>query len=390
MGDKITRVDSKECPSIVHRNVSDLNQLKTENNIDMPCTIQDSVFDNLPVTIVVTDNLEDRTLSIQFIEFKEFASGSFGTVYDGLIENDIRVAVKKVLQDRKYKNRELEIMRMLNHNNITNLLYFFFTISSNGSDIFLNLVMEYIPQTISRILKFYSKNKSFLPMNYAKLYWYQILRGIHYMHQQGICHRDIKPQNLLVNPSKALLRICDFGSAKPLVSTETNVAYICSRYYRAPELIFGSTHYTVLIDIWSVGCVFSEILINKPIFPGETSVDQLVEIIKVLGSPSVEQIADMNENYKSYNLPVINPCPLNQLFLNPEIPTEMFDLLKMMFDYSPKNRITAIQSLIHPCFDVFRKKDFKLDNGRSFPPLLDFSPIELKNLDKAIINKLIP
>ena len=94
-------------------------------------------------------------------------------------------------------------------------------------------------------------------------------------------HRDIKPHNLLVDPVRQVLKLCDFGSAKAFVKGEPNVAYICSRFYRAPELIFGSTDYSTMIDVWSQGCVFAELLIGSPIFPGSSGVDQLVEIIKV-------------------------------------------------------------------------------------------------------------
>lgn len=92
-----------------------------------------------------------------------------------------------------------------------------------------------------------------LPLLYVKLYLYQLSRALSHIHALGICHRDIKPQNLLVNPENQQLKLCDFGSAKALVKGEPNVAYICSRYYRAPELIFGSTDYTTAIDVWSQG-----------------------------------------------------------------------------------------------------------------------------------------
>lgn len=93
-----------------------------------------------------------------------------------------------------------------------------------------------------------------------------------------------------MDPSTHTLKICDFGSAKKLIKGEPNVSYICSRYYRAPELIFGCTEYSNIIDVWSVGCVIAELLLGQPIFPGESGVDQLVEIIKVLGTPTKEQI----------------------------------------------------------------------------------------------------
>lgn len=88
-----------------------------------------------------------------------------------------------------------------------------------------------------------------MPMLQIKLYMYQLLRSLAYIHSVGICHRDIKPQNLLLNPATGVLKLCDFGSAKILVAGEPNVSYICSRYYRAPELIFGATNYTTFIGL---------------------------------------------------------------------------------------------------------------------------------------------
>jgi glycogen synthase kinase 3 beta len=124
---------------------------------------------------------------------------------------------------------------------------------------------------------------------------------------------------LLLNPATGILKLCDFGSAKILVAGEPNVSYICSRYYRAPELIFGATNYTTnigecrrskfyerglklirffrpVLDIWSTGCVMAELMLGQPLFPGESGIDQLVEIIKVLGTPSRDQIKTMNPN----------------------------------------------------------------------------------------------
>lgn len=165
--------------------------------------------------------------------------------------------------------------------------------------------MDYIPETVNRVQRHYQKMKQQVPNLLIKMYAYQMLRAIGYCHAAGVCHRDIKPQNLLCDPSCHILKLCDFGSAKKLIKGEPNVAYICSRYYRAPELIFGNPDYDTQIDVWSVGCVIAELMLGQPIFPGDNSVDQLVEIIKKLGTPSKEQILAMNPNYNEFKFPQI-------------------------------------------------------------------------------------
>jgi len=169
--------------------------------------------------------------------------------------------------------------------------------------------MEYVPDTSYRVMKYYNKMKQAVPMLMVKLYVYQLSRALAYLHSGGTAHRDIKPQNLLIDPTAQCLKLCDFGSAKKLVKGEANVAYICSRYYRAPELIFGATEYTPQIDVWSMGCVMAELLLGHPLFPGESGVDQLVEIIKILGTPTKEQIMIMNPNYTEFKFPQIKQHP---------------------------------------------------------------------------------
>ena len=150
--------------------------------------------------------------------------------------------------------------------------------------------MEYMPTTVHRIIKYYYSIRQPVPALLVQLYSFQMFKALSFIHSLGYCHRDLKPSNLLVDPEKNhVLKICDFGSAVRIIGKEDkHSSYICSRYYRAPELIFGCTVYSLAIDIWSAGCVIAEMLIGQPLFPGESGVDQLVEIIKVLGNPAPE------------------------------------------------------------------------------------------------------
>ncbi|CAI0439517.1 unnamed protein product [Linum tenue] len=300
-------------------------------------------------------------------------------------------------------------MQMLDHPNIVGLKHSFFS-TTDKEELYLNLVLEYVPETLNRIARNYNRVNQRMPLIYVKLYTYQvcdlsiplslnffnhvlldqICRALAYMHNCiGICHRDIKPQNLLVNPHTHQLKLCDFGSAKVLVKGEANVSYICSRYYRAPELIFGATEYTTAIDIWSTGCVMAELLLGQPLFPGESGVDQLVEIIKVLGTPTREEIKCMNPNYTEFKFPQIKPHPWHKVFQK-RLPPEAVDLLCRFFQYSPNLRCTALEAYIHPFFDELRDPSTRLPNGRPLPPLFNFKPQELSGIPTDMVNKLIP
>jgi glycogen synthase kinase 3 beta len=270
----------------------------------------------------------------------------------------------------------LQIMRRLEHCNIVKLKFFFYSSGEKKDEVYLNLVLEYIPETVYKVARHYSKNKQTIPISYIKLYMYQLFRSLAYIHSLGICHRDIKPQNLLLDPATGILKLCDFGSAKHLVRGEPNVSYICSRYYRAPELIFGAIDYTTKIDVWSAGCVLAELLLGQPIFPGDSGVDQLVEIIKVLGTPTREQIREMNPNYTEFRFPQITAHPWTKVF-RPRTPPEAIELVSRLLEYTPSSRITPLEACAHNFFDELRDPNTRLPNGRELPPLFNYTEHEL-------------
>jgi len=214
-----------------------------------------------------------------------------------------------------------------------------------------------------------------------------MFRGLAYIHGMGICHRDIKPQNILVNNSTGILKICDFGSAKQLIEGEPNIAYICSRYYRAPELIFGNTGYTTAVDMWSMGCVIGELLLNEPLFPGDSNSDQLLEIIKALGSPTDEQVKSMNPAMKEFVFPHIQPYPWRKTFKQ-EVDPLLIDLLSKVLVYSPQKRLDPLEALLHPYFDELRDRTFRL-GGKQVPNLFDFTSEELST-SPGLASKLVP
>ena len=319
-------------------------------------------------------------------------NGSFGVVFQAMsVETGEVVAIKKVLQDKRFKNRELTIMRLLAkhpHTNIVLLKHCFYSNGGRADELYLNLVLEFVPETVWSVARQYQKNKMTLPQLFVKLYMYQLLRALAQIHALGICHRDIKPQNLLLDPETHTLKLCDFGSAKVLVAGEPNVSYICSRYYRAPELIFGATHYTTAIDIWSAGCVTGELLLGQPIFPGESGVDQLVEIIKVLGTPSKEEIKAMNSNYSEFKFPQIKAHPWTQVFRS-HTPQEAIDYVSSLLTYDPSQRMRPLASCEHSFFDMLRDPNIRLPNGRALPPLFNWTPMEL-DVAEELCGRLTP
>ncbi|KAJ5752327.1 hypothetical protein N7520_009244 [Penicillium odoratum] len=362
----------------------------------------------------VQDGLTGEHKEISYTQCKIVGNGSFGVVFQTkMAPSGEDAAIKRVLQDKRFKNRELQIMRIVRHPNIVELKAFYYSNGDRKDEVYLNLVLEYVPETVYRASRYFNKLKTTMPMLEVKLYIYQLFRSLAYIHSQGICHRDIKPQNLLLDPNTGILKLCDFGSAKILIENEPNVSYICSRYYRAPELIFGATNYTTKIDVWSTGCVMAELMLGQPLFPGESGIDQLVEIIKVLGTPTREQIRTMNPNYMEHKFPQIKPHPFNKVPTSPNSPStlpalitqhqvfrkappEAIDLISALLEYTPTERLSAIEAMCHPFFDELRDPATRFPDSRhhnnpvkDLPVLFDFSRHEL-SIAPELNDRIVP
>ena len=184
-----------------------------ENNIDSKITqkLLSSTIEDL------NKELHDPNLKLsnKYTVLKILGKGTFGIVYEVKNEETNELfAIKKVYQDSHYKNRELQIMKELNHPNIIKLKNYFFTKGDNDNETFLSCIMEFVPESLSNILRKYAKEYKQMEEIYVKLYSFQMIKSLAYIHAKGICHRDIKPQNILINLNTHQLKLCEFGSAK--------------------------------------------------------------------------------------------------------------------------------------------------------------------------------
>jgi len=180
------------------------------------------------------------------------------------------------------------------------------------------------------------------------------------MHSANVLHRDMKPSNLLLN-SECLVKVADFGLARSIASLENvNVAnpvltdYVATRWYRAPEILLGSTKYTKGVDMWSIGCILGELLGGKPMFPGTSTMNQLDRIIEVTGRPTAEDIEAIRSPFAATmleSLPPSNPRSLADMY--PNASGEALELLRKLLQFNPNKRITADEALCHPFVSQF-------------------------------------
>ena len=273
--------------------------------------------------------------------------GSFGTVSSAVDSDGTIVAVKTVEIDPNFVNREVEINEMIDSPYCVKMKSHYRTKKSDGT-LVLYIVMEYMQISLGKQL---TQLKIFRePMNAATIrnYSMQLFKGLEYLHSLKICHRDIKPDNILLNQNNNDVKICDFGSAKVIEPGDSNSPDVGSRFYRAPEILLDCTEYSFAVDIWSAGCVIAQMVLNNEhLFAGVDDDDQMVEIMKIIGQPS-------EEDEKSFKhgkpFPVVEHISDLQFVLPANIDKRLLELLRSIFQYNPSKRPTATQCLRSPYF----------------------------------------
>ncbi|XP_074492891.1 cyclin-dependent kinase-like 5 isoform X4 [Sebastes fasciatus] len=266
------------------------------------------------------------------------------------------VAIKKFKDSEENEEvkettlRELKMLRTLKQENIVELKEAF---RRRGK---LYLVFEYVEKNMLELLE---ELPNGVPTDKARSYIHQLIRAIHWCHKHDIVHRDIKPENLLIS-SDDVLKLCDFGFARNLSEgTDANYTeYVATRWYRSPELLLGAP-YGKAVDMWSVGCILGELSDGQPLFPGESEIDQLFTIQKVLGPLPPEQMKLFYNNPRFHGLrfPAVNhPQTLERRYLG-IIGGALLDLLKNLLLLNPTERFLTEQSLNHQAFQTLRLVD---------------------------------
>ncbi|XP_069006869.1 cyclin-dependent kinase-like 5 isoform X2 [Embiotoca jacksoni] len=263
------------------------------------------------------------------------------------------VAIKKFKDSEENEEvkettlRELKMLRTLKQENIVELKEAF---RRRGK---LYLVFEYVEKNMLELLE---ELPNGVPTEKARSYIFQLIKAIHWCHKHDIVHRDIKPENLLIS-SDDVLKLCDFGFARNLSEgTDANYTeYVATRWYRSPELLLGAP-YGKAVDMWSVGCILGELSDGQPLFPGESEIDQLFTIQKVLGPLPPEQMKLFYNNPRFHGLrfPAVNhPQTLERRYLG-IIGGALLDLLKSLLLLNPTERFLTEQSLNHHAFQTLR------------------------------------
>ena len=300
---------------------------------------------------------EEFAVGPQYNNVTYIGEGGYGMVVSAnVVGTSTKVAIKKLSPFERQKLcqrtlREIKILASFKHENIIDILDI---IQVNTLDSLrdIYIVMDFMDMDLHRLLRSQS-----LSNDHVCYFLYQILRGVKYIHSANVLHRDLKPQNLLVNMN-CDLKIIDFGLARVADPTHDHTGflteYVATRWYRAPEIMCNVGGYTKSIDIWSVGCILGEMLSRRPIFPGRHYQEHLSMILSVLGSPSNDDLASItNQQARNYlqSLQHRPRQPWTELYPNAD--PKALDLLDELLTFNPHNRINAEDALARPYFDKY-------------------------------------
>merc|ERR1712196_471292 len=261
-----------------------------------------------------------------------------GVVYKAKnkVTNDI-VALKRIRLDSEDEGvpctaiREISLLKELKHPAIVCLHDVIHT------DKKLTLVFEHLDQDLK---KYMDSSTYGIEPHIIKSFMFQLLKGVDFCHRNRVLHRDLKPQNLLINRDGEL-KLADFGLARAFgIPVKTYTHEVVTLWYRAPDVLMGSTHYSTPVDLWSVGCIFAEMVSGRPTFPGANDKNQLEKIFRVLGTPSekiwptVAELPDWKPEFKQYE---------QQSWSNivPTLDGSGIDLLKSLLQYDPNRRLSG-------------------------------------------------
>ncbi|KAL8250594.1 hypothetical protein R6Q59_034287 [Mikania micrantha] len=290
-------------------------------------------------------------IDTKYVPIKPIGRGAYGIVCSSVNrETNEKVAIKKIHNafdnriDALRTLRELKLLRYLRHENVIRLKDVMVPIQRKSfKDVYL--VYELMDTDLHQIIK----SSQALTNDHCQYFLFQLLRGLKYLHSVNILHRDLKPGNLLIN-ANCDLKICDFGLARTNNGKDQFMTeYVVTRWYRAPELLLCCDNYDTSIDVWSVGCIFAELLGRKPLFPGTECLNQLKLIVNILGSQREENIEFIdNPKARSYikSLPFSAGTSFSRLY--PHAHPLAIDLLQKMLVFDPSKRISVFEALRHP------------------------------------------
>ncbi|KAJ8256038.1 hypothetical protein COCON_G00199020 [Conger conger] len=288
-----------------------------------------------------------------YLNLEKLGEGAYATVYKGISRINGHLVALKVIRMKTEEGvpftaiREASLLKGLKHANIVLLHDIIHTRES------LTFVFEYVQTDLSQYM---TQHPGGLHSHNVRIFMFQLLRGLAYIHSHRILHRDLKPQNLLIS-YLGELKLADFGLARSQsIPSQTYSSEVVTLWYRPPDVLLGSTDYSTALDIWGAGCIFIEMLQGAPAFPGVTDVfEQLQKIWAVLGVPTEETWPGVNE-LPNFRPEWLHPCE-PQLFRNVwkrlgQLPYKTEDLAQQLLRGEPRDRISAQDALQQPYFNT--------------------------------------